>query len=168
MLIKPALFLSSYAPLFLLLAIRFENWRLQTAFGILTVLGAAGILVILKINSAASPGPHTFVSVKEAGPEAASYLATYLLPFVTDSAPTGTELILYAIFFGIAATVHFNSSVIQINPLLYMLGIRVLSVVDTGGFDGYLLARGQVDRNDRINCTPLSRDVLVIQPILKT
>lgn len=88
MLGRPLLFLSSYAPLFALLAIRFEQRWLQISCTVLAVTGVVSLWLLLRLDARSSPGPHTLASVKDAGGEAASYLATYLLPFLTVATPT--------------------------------------------------------------------------------
>src|ERR1035438_9441157 len=80
MLGRPLLFLSSYAPLFALLAIRFEERWLWISCTALAVLGVVSLWLLLRLDARSAPGPHTLASVKDAGGEAAAYLATYLLP----------------------------------------------------------------------------------------
>ena len=98
MLGRPLLFLSSYAPLFALLAIRFEQRWLWISCTVLAVLGVVSLWLLLRLDARSSPGPHTLVSSRDAGVEAAGYLATYLLPFLTVATPTIRDVIAYAGF----------------------------------------------------------------------
>jgi hypothetical protein len=113
MLGRPLLFLSSYAPLFALLAIRFEQRWLQISCTVLAVTGVVSLWLLLRLDARSSPGPHTLASVKDAGGEAASYLATYLLPFLTVATPTIRDVLAYAGFLLVAATISLRSSVVQ-------------------------------------------------------
>jgi hypothetical protein len=58
MLGRPLLFLSSYAPLFGLLAIRFEQRWLWISCVVLTALGVASLWLLLRLDARQSPGPH--------------------------------------------------------------------------------------------------------------
>lgn len=92
MLGRPLLFLSSYAPLFGLLAIRFEQLWLWISCTVLAALGVVCLWLLLRLDARSSPGPHTLASVRDAGVEAAGYLAAYLLPFLTVATPTGSSV----------------------------------------------------------------------------
>jgi hypothetical protein len=71
MLGRPLLFLSSYAPLFGLLAIRFEQRWLWISCTVLAGLGVACLWLLLRLDARSAPGPHTLASVRDAGVEAA-------------------------------------------------------------------------------------------------
>jgi len=161
MLGRPLLFLSSYAPLFALLAIRFEQRWLWISCTVIAVLGVVSLWLLLRLDARSSPGPHTLASVKDAGGEAASYLATYLLPFLTVATPTVRDVLAYAGFLLVAATISLRSPVVQVNPLLYVLGYRVLSVTDDHGLQAYMVTRRRPPAGDRVLATRFRDDVLV-------
>lgn len=161
MLGRPLLFLSSYAPLFGLLAIRFEQRWLWISCLALAVLGVASLLWLLKLNDRSSRGPYDLATVRDAGGEAASYLATYLLPFVVVSTPTVRDVIAYAGFLLVAALISIRSDVAQVNPLLYLLGYRVLAITDDHGLQAYMITRYPRRAGDRVQATRFRDDVLV-------
>lgn len=164
MLIKPLLFLSSYAPLFGLLAIRFEPPVLWISCVVLAVLGVAALVLLLQLDRRVAAASFRLVEVRDAGAEAAAYLASYLLPFLTVATPTAQDVVAYVGFLLIAASVHVQSSLLQVNPLLYVLGYRVLAVVDAHGLRAYLITRASLHRNAIITATRFSDDVLVSRP----
>jgi hypothetical protein len=53
----------------------------------------------------------------------------------------------------VAAAIYLHSSVVQINPLLYLFGYRVTEVVDPHGLRAYLVTRRRVDTGQRIVAT---------------
>jgi hypothetical protein len=161
MLGKPLLFVSSYAPLFGLLAIRFQQQWLRISCLVLACLGTGALWLLLRLDARASPGPHTLVVVKDAGPEAASYLAGYLLPFLTVATPSIRDIIAYLGFLVVAAAVHLRSSVIQVNPLLYLSGYRVLAVEDDHGPAAYMVTRRRPVVGTQVLATRFRDDVLV-------
>jgi hypothetical protein len=162
MLGKPLLFFTSYAPLFALLAIRFEPLALCLTCAGLAIVGVAALFALFRLDRRASPGAHQLKEVKHAGAEAGAYMGAYLLPFLTVSTPTLRDVIAYLAFIVVAGAVYLHSSVVQINPLLYLLGYRVLSVVDTKGLQAYLVTRRKDLRPDEtIIATRLRDDVLI-------
>lgn len=161
MLGKPLLFLSSYAPLFGLLAIRFEPQWLWITCAALAALGLASLLLLLRLDARAEAGPHVLATATDAGGEAASYLASYLLPFLTVAAPALRDVAAYAGFLVIAAVINLRTSVAQVNPLLYLLGYRVLSVTDDRGLRAYIITRRSLQPGERVAATRFRDDVLV-------
>jgi len=161
MLGKPLLFFSSYAPLFGLLAIRFVQPWLWISCAALAVLGVGSLWLLLHLDARSSPGPHLLASTRDAGPEAASYLASYLLPFLTVSVPTIRDIIAYIGFLVVAASIHLRSSVVQVNPLLYLLGYRVLYVTDDHGLRAYMVTRRAVESGSTVLATRFRDEVLV-------
>lgn len=161
MLGKPLLFLSSYAPLFALLAIRFEQRWLWIACAVLAAVGVSALWLLLRLDARSAPGPHVLTSAEDAGPSAASYLAGYLLPFLIIPAPTLRDVIAYVGFLAVAAAIHLRSSVVQVNPLLYLFGYRVLSVTDDRGLRAYMITRHSVTAGTRVLATRFRDDVLI-------
>jgi hypothetical protein len=161
MLGKPLLFFSSYAPLFGLLAVRFQSRWLWIPCAGLAGLGVFSMLLLLRLDARASSGPHTLTAAKDAGGEAAAYLAGYLLPFLTVATPTVRDVIAYVGFLLVAASIHIRSAVAQVNPLLYLLGYRVLSVTDDRGLNAYLITRRRVSAGELVLATRFRDDVLV-------
>jgi hypothetical protein len=147
--------------LFALLATRFEPMWLWVGCATLAGLGLLGLLVLLRLDARAEPGPHELVAVRSAGGEAAAYLASYLLPFVTVSVPGWRDVLAYAGFLLVAAAVYVRTPVIQVNPLLYVLGYQVWSIRDTGGLESYLVSRRRVSAGDKILATRFGPDVLI-------
>jgi hypothetical protein len=92
------LFLSSYAPLFAILAVRFITPWLWMVLAALAVSGCLTLAFAIRALHRVEPSPHTVVEVSDQGAEVAGYLATYLPPFMTVPAPTGRDLIAYSLF----------------------------------------------------------------------
>jgi hypothetical protein len=136
MLAKPLLFLSSYCPLFALLAIRFTEIHLQLGCATLAVLGVISLLLLLRLDRHTAPGPHRLVSARPAGAEAASYLASYLLPFLTISDPSPRDIVAYLLFLIVAYAVYVQSSLGRVSKC-------VKPFVDGGEVDGGQVAHGE-------------------------
>jgi hypothetical protein len=119
-------FLSSYAPLWIMLGLRFEPLALRLGligFGI----GCALVVAWLLVRRAADRPSNTTITITgEAGSEVSGYLAAYLLPFLTVSEPGATDIVAYAIFILVAGLIYVRSGLMQINPTVYALRRQVL------------------------------------------
>jgi hypothetical protein len=139
--VRSQLFLSSYAPLFAILAIRFDGTALKAVCAALAAFGLLYlVLVVWVVPRAAQPRSYPVQSVDDAAGEVAGYLATYLLPFVAVPSPTAADLAGYCILAVVVAVIFTRSELARINPTLYLLGWRVASI-DTGQMRYYLVCR---------------------------
>jgi hypothetical protein len=138
------LFLGSYAPLFAMLAIRFNDRWIRLACAILAILAAGSMLLILRAARRIDPDPHKIRTIADRGGDVAGYLATYLLPFVTVSTPSVRDVVVYSIFVIIVGIVYIQSEMMQINPLLYLVGLKVFSVTTEDDWSGFLITRRQL------------------------
>ena len=119
-------FLSSYAPLWAMFALRFESLWLRICFGALAVLGVLITFLLLRRRHSEHPSNTTISVVGDGGAEISGYLAAYLLPFLTLAAPPLLDGFAYLIFFGVAGVIYVRSGLIQVNPTVYLLGWRVV------------------------------------------
>jgi len=143
LLVRLRLFISSYAPLFAILAIRFRDPRLEVTCALVAVVGAASLLLLLRAAGRIQPDPHRIDTVADRGAEVAGYLATYLLPFVTVAEPSARDIAGYAFFLAVVGVVYVQSDMVQINPVLYLFRYRVSAVTTDDGWSGVLVSRGQ-------------------------
>ncbi|WP_141564314.1 hypothetical protein [Mycolicibacterium palauense] len=159
---KPLMFLSSYAPLFGMLAIRFEDSQLRILFGVLAFAGLMLLPLILAIYKTSAPADYTICAIDPAGNGASAYLAGYLLPFLTTSNPTTPDLAAYGLFLVVAYLVHIRTDMIQVNPTLFVFGWRVYAFTDTNGLRGHLVCRTRVLVGDDIVAYRISDDLLLM------
>jgi hypothetical protein len=123
------LFLSSYAPLFVILAIRFQGITLRIACGVLAVLGFLYLMTALWVIGRFSQSRlYPVAVVADASGEVAGYLATYIVPFVVIPSPSAADVAGYVILALVILSVFVRSNLAQINPALYLLGWRIVSV----------------------------------------
>lgn len=127
------LFLSSYAPLFAILAARTSPWLgasgdpvwPSVASGVIAVIGFAdGWWLIWASNHRGSISV-VLLDVQDQGAAAAGYLPTYLLPFITSGSQSIGGWIGYGIYILILFVVFLGSDFAMVNPTLYVLGRRI-------------------------------------------
>lgn len=126
---RARLYLSSYAALFGILAIRFDGLALRLACAGLFAVGTADTLrITTKAKSGLVPYKVTIRSSEDSGGEVSGYLASYLLPFVTVPTPGWRDLLAYGLFLLVGLVIYVRSNLVRVNPTLYLLGYRVLHV----------------------------------------
>jgi hypothetical protein len=139
--VRGFLFLSSYAPLFVILAIRFHGAALRGVCAGLAAVGLAYLAVVLWIvPRVAQQRTYPVDAVQDASGQVAGYLATYVVPFVTVPSPSAADLVGYCIFAVVVLVIFMRSDLAQINPALYLLGRRVASIT-AGPRSYYLVCR---------------------------
>lgn len=159
---RSRLFIGSYALLFVLLALRFRNPWLEVGCGVLAAIGIADMVwIVYGVSMRTGAEPITISDVRDAGPEVAGYLASYLLPFLTVAEPSGRDIVAYFIFLLVTGLIYVRSEMTQINPTLYVLGCRVISIRTSGGWSGHLIARSPVELGETLRTVPLSGAVRV-------
>ena len=168
----PLMFLSSYAPLLCILAIRFDDLWLRIACVVLAAVGVLGLLALMRLHRepVEQQGRHTLRQVRGAGEGASSYLASYLLPFVTISSPSATDLLAYFLFFVVAYVVTTRTGIIQVNPTLFLVGYRVDAITDGHGAQRYLLRKIKhgVAEGDTVRASRMTSDVLIFEGVVPT
>lgn len=143
-LVKLLLFGSSYAPLgvifFFLYSGQDKPVQAQLSLG-LSILCVLVFLIYFRI---VIPRRATFsatvVSFSRRDGDTLSYVATYLLPFVTvPFSDTWQQTAAILFFLGILAIVYVNSDLIAVNPLLVMMGYHLYEISIKGDAASYLL-----------------------------
>lgn len=166
---KPLMFLSSYAPLFVILAIRFETLWLRIACISIAAMGIAGLFLLMHFQHTPvdEQGKHHLLTASPAGEGASSYLAGYLLPFVTVGTPSPSDLTAYAVFFLVAYLVHARTEIIRVNPALFLFGWKVYAVTDCKGFQGHLISRAKekVVPGAKVFASRMTGDLLLLERV---
>jgi hypothetical protein len=160
---KPLLVLSSYSILFALLAIRVQVVSLRVALLVLTLVGVAALILLFRLDARSTRSPHVIKTIEQPGPEAGAYMASYLLPFVISSTPGLWDVIAYAVFLIVAGIVTAYTGAIQVNPLIYLMGRRVVRVIDEQDYSFYLVVRGRPTTGSQVWVTQMSQNVAVMR-----
>ncbi len=134
--IRGRLFLSSYAPLFAILAARTcpgigDDGEPLWAFLLAVALTVVGLLDMIWLVSGArrrSGRTVTPLQVDQQGAAVAGYLPTYLLPFVGIGPQSTGGWIGYGIYIGVLFVVFLGSDFALVNPTLYLFGRRVTRI----------------------------------------
>jgi hypothetical protein len=161
LIVELTLFLCSYAPLFVILAIRFRTTPLNIACATLAVIGIIGGITVLVRFRSVTAGVWTVRTVEDRGGEVAGYLATYLLPFVTVTEPGWRDVLGYVLFLTIIAVIYIRSSLVQVNPTLYLFGWRLFAVEIGDGWSAYILAHRRIARGQDVQAVRMTERLFV-------
>lgn len=163
--LRVRLFISSYALLFLLLAIRFTNLYLVAACLALAAFGFLTAYWVLREARKPTGSPYTIKAVHDAGHQVSGYLVSYILPFVTAAEPSGREILVYLMYLVVVGLIYVQSEMIQLNPTFYLLGLRIgeIEVEEAPApWRAYVVSGGTVAPGDSIRATSLADRFLVV------
>jgi hypothetical protein len=139
---RVALFLSSYAPLFALLAYtnRHSKTALWTLIGV-TAVSAATLVVVMRTQRN-EQGP--LLRIAHARPkdgDVLAYTATYLVPFLGVDLTKTDGVVLFAGFLVVLGIVYVNSNMLFVNPLLSLARYHTFDVTDPQGHEYTLITK---------------------------
>jgi len=129
------LFLSSYAPLFVIIAVRSwsTNRHLAVGLGILAVLSVVVLFAFLHTVRTLSVTKMKVASVRSRDGDVMSYIVTYLLPFLAVKPDDLTDVMSQGIFFLVIGILYVNSHMIYANPILNIVGYHIFEIEDVEG-----------------------------------
>jgi hypothetical protein len=140
--VRIVLFLSSYAPLWGVLA-----YRNRDAGAVWIVLGGIAVGSVLVLGALmwtyrkTAGAPLTIKRAKPRDAEVLSYIATYLIPFLDVDLSNRDEAITLVVFLVVLGVIYVNSSMLLVNPVLSVLGYRAWDIVDADEHEYMLVTR---------------------------
>lgn len=164
LLTRVVLFLSSYAPLFLILVVR-DSFASRWASIGLGALAAGSLLVLfvyLRIAASLAPLPITVSSVTSRDGDAMGYFVSYLLPFLDVSFEDPGNAVGLGILLVVLGIVYVNSNLIHTNPILNLCGFHIFELESDEGKKLALIARRSYVRNGAtVRAVPLGDYVVM-------
>jgi hypothetical protein len=149
--------LSSYAALNFILVARLSHWgALRWCCLGLGVLGVVDALRLTLLAKATGGDEKVFVEVRDSGSEIAGYLATYLLPLLAAPNPGAGEIVGYAIYGALIIVITLRSDLAHVNPTLYALGWKIVSVRTSAGREKFLVCRTAPRRGHPVYVTDMN------------
>jgi len=129
------LFLSSYAPLFLIIAMRgwSDSRYLAVGLAIVAVLSVLMLFVFLRVAQKLAADRVKIDSVASRDGDAMSYIVTYLLPFLAVKLNDVTDVGSLGIVLLVIAILYVNSNMIYTNPVLNIAGYHIFEIHDADG-----------------------------------
>jgi len=161
---RVVLFLSSYTPLFLIMAVKYGTNHSYFALSMVLLSVVSVLIRLLYLKTAARMSVDRVVVEKISGKdtEAMSYIVTYLIPFLDIKIDEPSNFISLLILFMVVAVVYVHSNLIYINPTLNILKYHLFEIEIEGGKTAALLSkRSFVERGSNISVISLGDQIFL-------
>lgn len=158
------LFLCSYFPLVLIFCILLWNvWPLW-AILLLASIGLASLLLtwvyFRTMLRRSSISRATIAGFAQRDSDVMSYLASYLIPFVSFSLANVQQALALGVFFSVLFLIYVHSNMIYVNPMLNVVGYHLYEIeIEQSQRSHFYIARQRLQRKDEICFVALSDDI---------
>lgn len=139
------LFVSSYAPLFVLFAVLRSfgrGWPEVLCYAV-AALGVLGLVTVWLLATRSAADFHHLTGSRSRDAEVLSYLVGYVVPFAAVDASTHTRIAL-GVFAVLLAALYLRAAVFYIHPLLLIAGLHVFDATTDSGVPLIVLTRRRV------------------------
>lgn len=159
------LFFCSYFPLTLIISILaiglWPWWAIALVFG---VLGLGSLTLTWVYCSWMLRKQYVeqkrVVNFSRRDSEVMSYIASYLIPFVSFQLGSWQQILALGIFLTVLLIIYVHSNMIYINPMLNVAGYRLYEIeVEHSQNPHYYIARKRLERDHEIRFVALSKDI---------
>lgn len=129
------LFLSSYAPLFLIIAMRgwSDSRYLGGGLAVVAIFSVVVLFIFIRNARKLTADKITVDSIISRDGDAMSYIVTYLLPFLAVKLSDVTDAASLGIVLFVIAVLYVNSNMIYTNPVLNIAGYHIFEIQDAEG-----------------------------------
>ncbi len=136
--VKFLLFLSSYLPLFAILAFQYRGETtliygyqipyVTAVFTGLCVVSIPFLWLVVKVQSKSNPDFKEVDEYRRRNDQVTSYLLVYIFAFIGLDLLVLDNLVAFLVFFGMVAIIQIRSSQLHVNPVLGALGYDIYQV----------------------------------------
>lgn len=136
--VKFLLFISSYLPLFGILAFQYRDIfttvrghtipYLTVFFGGLCLLSLPFLYLVIRVQSRSSPDFKEIDEYRRRNDQVTSYLLVYIFAFFGINLLNINDLVAFIVFFGIVGIIQIRSSQLHVNPILGAIGYDIYQV----------------------------------------
>ena len=124
------LFLSSYAPLFLIFAVKQypHSHKVSLIFSLVAVISLVVLTVFIKTFKSLAPSDITVKDHSSKDGDSMSYIVTYLVPFLDIKFDQIENVIGLLITLVVLGVLYVNSNMIYTNPVLNLAGYHIFDI----------------------------------------
>lgn len=164
---KLVLFVSSYAPLLVILWIRDALGNPRQSVILAWVALVSVVALFLYLGMATRLASHSVLvrSANSRDSEAMSYIVSYLLPFLGLDSQDAADRISLLVFLVMLAVLYIGSNLIHMNPVLNLFGFRIIEIEsESGKLTTLITRRGYIPPNTEIRLVSLTDTVGLERP----
>lgn len=159
---RATLFLSGYAPLFLIFSIQYFSkyglWALAPAG--LGAIAVVGMIVWIKWLGNTGPVTVPVRAVRRKDAEVIAYIFAYVFPFLGLDLNDNGSTIGLAVFFVVLMVLNVSSNMVHINPMLNLLGYHVYEIdTDTEENHTLITRRSRLARDTDVDAVSIGDEV---------
>jgi hypothetical protein len=161
---RVVLFMSSYTPLFLIMAVKDGALHPYFALAMVMLAVTSVILLLFYLRRSSDLAVDIVIVEKVSGKdsEAMSYIVTYLIPFLDIKLNELSSLISLLLLFLVVGVLYVHSNLIYINPTLNLLSYHLFEIEVEGGKTSALLSKRRfVERGASILVVSLGEQILL-------
>lgn len=130
--VKIFLFLSSYAPLFLILAIKnYMHIYFIGVMGAFILISIIFLCYIVRKASNMSGDYHEIRNIEDKSNQFLEYIIAYIIPFLGFNLESISDLVALGIIFILICVLYVRSDLIYMNPLLNLMNYNLYKVNDS-------------------------------------
>lgn len=161
--VRCMLFFSSYFPLLLIFSILLLRTQLYWAVGLLT-LGIVSLLItFLYMSRRRHKGGISqakITGVEKRDENVVSYIASYLIPFVTFPLDKPEQIAALLVFIVVLLILYINSNMLYINPMFNLVGYHLYEItIESDQMSHYLIARRGIKPDKMLYFVEISDNV---------
>ena len=163
--VRCMLFVSSYFPLMVIFSILLFYKNLPAAI-VIFVVGLVSLVVLggyfRQTASTKTLYVHKVTGLQKRDGDIMSYIASYLVPFVTFPLDGWQQIAAIIVFLLVLLIVYVNSNMIYINPMLSLAGYHLYEVsINNGNVLHYLITRYEVELEQPIRYVRMSDGIFL-------
>ncbi|MFD1569907.1 hypothetical protein [Halorubrum laminariae] len=168
--VKVGLFLSSYIPLWLAMAVKAHDitytvygvqfpW-ISLLFVLMTLISGIVLREAITIRKQKEPKFRDIESYKSRHDLLTSYLIPYIFPFVSLDYALWENWVIFTLFFFVLGAIQIRSAHLHVNPILAVMGYDIYEIKDGGRGTNMLVADRDIDlEEDTVTTVELSERV---------
>jgi len=157
------LFFSSYFPLMLIFSVLLWGTNFSWAIGILTLGIVSLVVTFLYISRRKHIGGVSqarITGVEKRDENVVSYIASYLIPFVTFPLATPEQVVAILIFVAVLLVLYISSNMLYINPMFNLIGWHLYEItIESDQMSRYLIARQDIRPDKTLYFVRISNDI---------
>ena len=161
--VRCMLFFSSYFPLLLIFSILLWRTQLYWAVGLLTLGMVSLLITFLYMSRRKRKGGVSqakITGVEKRDENVVSYIASYLIPFVTFPLDKPEQIAALLVFIGVLLILYVNSNMIYINPMFNLVGYHLYEItIQSDQMSHYLIARRGIKPDQMLYFVEISDNV---------
>lgn len=170
--VRLLLFISSYFPLAVILCVFLldpkQPWLIAGHIPAVVILGAgiAGLIILLLYIKLIAPAKVSFhekiTDLQRHDGEVMSYIASYVVPFVTFPLGGWQQVSALVIFLLLLLVIYVSSNMIYINPMLTILGYHLYEVrLENSETPHYLVSNKHIVRGKAIRVVKIGDEAFL-------